>query len=99
MQTAPLLSGDTRTLTGRSAAGPGAAALSVAGQTKAKQPIGFVLAVNRAQFYYDIAAGPFYGYIPGGRSQTVYRHQAPGNDGLDQGPSRRDRRVLADRFH
>ena len=46
------------------------------------------LAANRSQFYYDLAAGPFYGYNrPGAKpSQAVdLELVAPGDDGRRQG--------------
>jgi non-heme chloroperoxidase len=60
------------------------------------------LAANRAQFYYDLPAGPFYGYNrPGAKpSQAVNLELvASGHDGRRQGALRRHRRLLPDRFH
>ena len=60
------------------------------------------LAANRAQFYYDVPAGPFYGYNrPGAKTVggDYLELVAPGHDGWRQGTLRRHRRLLADRFH
>ena len=60
------------------------------------------LAANRAQFYVDIAAGPFYGFNrPGAKvSQGVDRQLvAPGNDGRCQGSLRLHQGILGDRPH
>jgi non-heme chloroperoxidase len=60
------------------------------------------LAANRAQFYYDLPAGPFYGYKPAwcetfsGRDLELV---APGHDGRRKGALRRHRRLLADGLH
>ena len=60
------------------------------------------LAANRSKFYYDLPAGPFYGFnrpgaetLAGGDLELV----APGHDGRRQGALRRHRRLLADRLH
>src|SRR5271166_4115072 len=53
------------------------------------------LAANRAQFYYDLPAGPFYGYNrPGAKPSqaTIWNWWRPR-------PLRRHRRVLPDRLH
>jgi pimeloyl-ACP methyl ester carboxylesterase len=56
---------------------------------------------NRAQFFHDVPAGPFYGYnrdgakaVGAGDPQLV----ASGHDGRRQGALRQHRRLLADRF-
>lgn len=58
------------------------------------------LAANRAQFYQDIPAGPFYGYNRPGRSPRKDRPQlvAAGHDGRRQGPLRWDRGLFPDRL-
>jgi len=60
------------------------------------------LAANRSQFYRDVAAGPFYGYNPAGCQSLGGSHPelvAAGHDGRRQGPLRRHRRLLTDRFY
>ena len=60
------------------------------------------LAANRAQFYYDLPAGPFYGYNrPGAKPSQSGDLElvAPGHDGRRQGALRRHRRLLPDRLH
>ena len=60
------------------------------------------VADNRAQFYLDLAAGPFYGFNrPGAKGVRRRGAQlvAAGNDGRHQGASRWHRRLLADGFH
>ncbi len=60
------------------------------------------VATNRAQFYRDLPAGPFYGFNRGRRESLGRRHSelvAPGHDGRSQGPLRRHRRLLPNRFH
>ena len=58
------------------------------------------LAANRAQFYLDVASGPFYGFnrperegLPGGDPELV----APGHDGQREGPLRGHQSLLRDR--
>ena len=57
---------------------------------------------NRAQFFLDVASGPFYGFnrpgaqiVRGGHPQLV----AAGHDGRGQGPLRGHQGVLGDRLH
>ena len=60
------------------------------------------LAANRAQFYYDVPAGPFYGYNRPGAKPSQADHLelvAPGHDGRREGALRRHRRLLPDRLH
>ncbi len=60
------------------------------------------LAANRAQFYYDLPAGPFYGFNrPGTKALGAGDLElvASGHDGRRQGALRRHRRLLADRLH
>ena len=56
---------------------------------------------NRAQFYLDVASGPFYGFNRPGAEGLARHHPqlvAPGNDGQRQGPLRRHQGVLGDRL-
>ena len=60
------------------------------------------LAANRAQFYLDLASGPFYGYnragsegVPGSDPELV----APGDDGRCEGALRRHQGILRDGLH
>ena len=58
--------------------------------------------LNRAQFYLDVASGPFYGFNRPGREGLQGRDRqlvAPGHDGRDQGPLRLHQGVLRDRLH
>ena len=60
------------------------------------------LAANRAKFYYDLPAGPFYGFNrPGVKTNRAdcLELVASRYDGRRQGALRRHRRVLADGFH
>src|SRR5262249_32108182 len=60
------------------------------------------LFANRAKFYYDLPAGPFYGFNrPGVKTIEPYRLElvASGYDGRRQSALRWHRRVLADRLH
>ena len=60
------------------------------------------LAANRSKFYYDLPAGPFYGFNrPGVEDARANDLElvAPGHDGRRQGALRRHRRLLADRLH
>ena len=58
-------------------------------------------AAHRAQFFLDVASGPFYGFnrpgasLPGRHRQLV----AAGDDGRRQGPLRGDQGLLRDRLH
>ena len=60
------------------------------------------LAANRAQFYIDVPAGPFYGFNRPGAKVIAGRHRqlvAPGHDGRHQGPLRLHQGVFRDRLH
>ncbi len=60
------------------------------------------LAANRAQFYYDMPAGPFYGFNRPGAKASPGRDLelvAPGYDGQCQGALRWHRRLLPDGLH
>ena len=57
------------------------------------------LQASRSQFYWDLPAGPFYGFNrPGVKTLTpvVAKLVATRHDGRSQGALRRDRGVLAD---
>jgi non-heme chloroperoxidase len=58
------------------------------------------LAANRAQFFLDIASGPFYGFNRPGATPSRRDRQlvAPGHDGRRQGALRLHQGVLGDRF-
>ena len=60
------------------------------------------LAANRSKFYYDLPAGPFYGFNrPGVKTiePVVWNWWRQGMMGGRQGALRRHRRLLADRLH
>ena len=60
------------------------------------------LAANRAQFYLDVASGPFYGYNRPGAKASQARDPklvAPGHDGRRQGALRRHQGLLGNRLH
>ena len=60
------------------------------------------LFANRAKFYYDLPAGPFYGFNrPGVKTiePIVWNWWRQGMMGRRQGALRRHRRLLADRLH
>ena len=60
------------------------------------------LAANRAQFYLDVASGPFYGFNRPGATAVAGRDPelvAAGHDGQRQGALRRHQGLLRDRLH
>ena len=60
------------------------------------------LAANRSQFYYDLAAGPFYGYNrPGAKSSqaVILNWWRQGMTGQRESALRRHRRVFPNRLH